>query len=622
MSADLLYTIRNQGWPWGSYGAMYRRQPAVRTVVDFIARNVAQLNAKVYYRLANADRLEVDDHRLAVLLRNPNPNTSRYRHTFDTVADLAIYDRAYWLKLRNGERTAAVVRIPPSRITREAGPGGRSVYRIERPETDGPLYVGRDRLVVFHGYNPEGDEEGVSPLETLRRVLAEEWAATEHRENFWRNAARQSGVIQRPMDAPEWSDEARQRFRADWESTMAGGANSGRTGILEEGMTWNAAAFSPKDAEYIEGRKLTYEEVSRAYGVPPTLIGTTGETKANVESFHRQMYQDVLGPWLRMLQDEIELQLLPEFEAFSNRGRVYVEYNLNEKLRGSFEEQGKTLVTAVGVPYMTPNEARARLNLPRIDDPSFDLPVQPLNVLYGGQPAVTVPTEDPGMASTSAQTKAVPAVAVRRRMEVAKRHQELFRKFFERQERAVISSLGKSKKAKAKWDEERWNNELTADLYALATQVAGETGRRAARELKGTYDETRTLSYLEEGARRTAEEINSHTRDKVAEAIEDGDVGDVFEEAKTSRAAQLAMSRATQLVNFARTEAAKHSEDSDGRRRVKTWIVTNPKSRHPHMHGEQVAAFQRFSNGAEWPGDPALPADQAAGCQCFVELGG
>ena len=52
---------------------MYRRQPAVRAVVDFLARNVAQLNAKVYERVSNTDRLEVYDHPLAALLRNPNP---------------------------------------------------------------------------------------------------------------------------------------------------------------------------------------------------------------------------------------------------------------------------------------------------------------------------------------------------------------------------------------------------------------------------------------------------------------------------------------------------------------------------------------------------------------------
>ena len=66
-SREVVETIRALGFGFcGTYGAMYRRQPAVRTVVDFLARNVAQLNAKVYERVSNTDRIEVYDHPLAV----------------------------------------------------------------------------------------------------------------------------------------------------------------------------------------------------------------------------------------------------------------------------------------------------------------------------------------------------------------------------------------------------------------------------------------------------------------------------------------------------------------------------------------------------------------------------
>jgi len=404
MSAPLLSTISNYGWPWSSYSALYRTQPAVRTVVDFMARNVAQLNMKVYERRGN-DRPEIDNHPLAKLLRQPNHLTTRYRHTFATVADIGIYDRAYWRKVRVNGKLKAVWRIPPPSIWSETDPEtGHVMYRLASGEV---LQRGID-LVVFPGYNPDGGDEGVSPLETLRRILTEESASVMNREAYWKNAARQSGWIERPLDAPEWSEEARKRFRTDMESTMAGASNAGRIGVLEEGMTWNGTAFSPRESEYTESRKLTYEEVTRVYGIPFALIGALSESKSNVESFHRQLYQDVLGPKLRFLQDEIELQLLPEFEKTEERrNRIYVEYNLAEKLKGNFDESAKTLVTSVGVPYMTPNEARARLNLPSIDDEAFDQPVKPLNVMYGGQPAVTVPTEDPGTPQMASYERAV-----------------------------------------------------------------------------------------------------------------------------------------------------------------------------------------------------------------------
>ncbi len=590
----------------GSYTAMYRRQPAVRAVVDFLSRNIAQLNAKVYERLDNADRLELDGHPLAVLLRKPNPVTTRYAHMRDTVADLAIHDRAYWLKIRSG-RNLAVQRIPVGQITVEEV-NGRRAYRYE------DRLLTRQDLVIFPGYSPGGSDDGVSPLETLRRVLQDEAAAQQHRENMWLNAARQSGFIERPLEAPEWSDAARARFRSDVEATLAGGENAGRIGVLEEGMTWNASSFSPEQTQYIEGRRLTYEEVAITYFGPVGGRALLEATAAGTESNHRQLYQDVLGPWLRFLQDEIELQVLPEFEPL-NRGesRIYVEFNLAEKLKGSFEEQGKMLTTAAGVPYMGVNEARARVNLPRIDDPVFDMPVQPLNVMYGGQPAVTIPTEDPSTAAALPAgfgIKAAPAAALRRRDRAAKEHEELFRSFFERQERFFTSA--KAFKADSR---ERWDRELAADLYRVGLATVREAGENAAAQLAGVFVFDQTWPYLAESARIAAESVNAHTWEDLEES---DDIAHTFEVAKTARAEQLGMSRAAVLINFARTEAAKHSEANDGRQRTKTWVVTSRKSRHPEMNGQTVPVSKTFSNGLMWPGDGS--ADQSAGCRCLLQL--
>lgn len=595
-------------WPFASsYGMLYRRQPAVRTVVDFLARNIAQLNPKVYIREDNSDRFEVDEHPLAVLLRNPNPFTTRYRFFRDTVADLGIYDRAYWVKDRI-PKTQAIVRLSPTQIVRSIEKG-QPVYRNPAGKV-----IPRDELVVFSGYCPDGNfgnEDGVSPLETLRRVLAEEWAGQDNRMNMWRNSARQSGAIQRPLEAPEWSDEARQRFRADWESTMAGGGNAGRTAVLEEGMVWNPSAFSPEETEYIAGRDLTFREVCREYGMSPQLF-SGDSANANIEAFHRHLYQDTLGPWLRMIQDEIELQLLPDVDNSQGlMGRIYVEFNLAEKLRGSFEEQARSFTTLVGVPVMAVNEGRARLNLPRINDPGLDEPVQPMNVLYGGQPAVTVPTEVPQPKRQG--SKAAPSGALRRRNQAAAAHTELFRRYFRAQEQAFEKSIKKD----APFDLERWNAKLAGELYAARVVLARRTGKLAAKQIDGVYDEAITLNYLQETARAQAEGVNKNTAAALAET---DDAVHVFEIAKTSRSEELGISTATALINFARNEAGKQSERADGRQRTKTWVVTSANSRHPELNGETVDIGETFSNGAEWPGDPSAGVDQVAGCQCLTDL--
>jgi HK97 family phage portal protein len=520
----LTETIRQLGgWYCGSYGEMYRRQPAVRAAVDFLSRNVAQLNAKVYERIDTTDRLEVPDHPLAKLLRHPNPATTRYAHMRDTVADLAVYDRAYWIKMRQG-RQFAVRRYSPAKMMVEVIETAAGMYqRVYRTSTG--VEVPRAQLVVFSGYSPDSDDEGVSPLETLRRVLSEEQAAQQNRENMWRNAARQSGFIERPLEAPEWSDTARQRFRADIESTLAGGANAGRIGVLEEGMSWNGNSFSPEETSYIAGRRLTYEEVAIVYGLDPSIIGMGNETKANAAEYHKQAYQDVLGPWLRMLQDEIELQLLPEFEPLGT-STTYVEFNLAEKLKGSFEQQAEVLTTSVGVPIMTPNEGRARLNLPRIDDEAYDLPIQPMNVIYGGQPAVAVPTEVPSAAPELAAAEPPDPwqdVAV-------KRHAELLRRHFDRQSKAILSAKG----VQTVDDVARWDRELAQDLLLLAVRTL------PAADLAGLDAETR----------RAAEAINAGTTDAIL-GTDFADLRDTLEAAKESRVDELAAAAVAALAGYA-----------------------------------------------------------------------
>lgn len=47
---------------------------------------------------------------------------------------------------------------------------------------------------------------------------------------------------------------------------------------------------------------------------------------------------------------------------------MYVEFSVAGKLRGSFEEQTATMQAAVGAPWLTRNEARARMNLRRYEE--------------------------------------------------------------------------------------------------------------------------------------------------------------------------------------------------------------------------------------------------------------
>jgi HK97 family phage portal protein len=362
------------------YGEIWRTQESVRTVVTFLARNIAQLGLPMYKRQGDTDRQRLTEHPLAQLLGQPNPWTTRYRFINALVHDFAIYDTAYLLKMKLDGSTVGAVRLPP-RMVEPKGDNWLTPEAFEFRGQKGARTIPADQIVYFRGYNVDEDT-GCSPMESLRRTLKEAWSASEMRDQVMRNGARASGYLERPADAPKWSGEAKGRFKLDWQQQYAGsGTEAGGTPILEDGMTFKEASQTAKDLQYIEARKLTREEVAAAYFIPPPMVGILDHASfSNITEQHKMLYQDTLGPWLTMIQDEIALQLIPDFE--SKPRLLYVEFNLREKLSGSFEERAQSMQTAIGAPWMTVNEGRALDNRPPID--GGDELVRPLNVTQNG----------------------------------------------------------------------------------------------------------------------------------------------------------------------------------------------------------------------------------------------
>lgn len=592
------------------YATIWKTQPHVRTVVGFLARNIAQIGLHTFERISDTDRRRVNDHPLAALIAKPNAKTTRYRLFDSLVNDLGIFDVACWMKAKVDGGTAGLIRLPPQQIE-PLGESWAWPEGVKFKGNKGSLDLPDDQIVLFRGYNPTDARWGVSPMETLRRVLAEEYQATLYREQLWRNGARFPGYIKRPKAAGVWSDEARARFRSDWNGLYTGsGPGAGGTPILEDDMEFVGGGITPVQAQYLETRKLTREEVAAAFHIPLPMVGILDHaTFSNIEEQHKNLYQDTLGPWLEMIQQEIGLQLVPDFD---DTGNVYVEFNLAEKMKGSFEEQAGSLQTAVGAPWLTRNEARARQNLPQVD--GGDELVTPLNVLVGGQAS---PTDSAPKAAMGIRMKA------RAPQTHEAKYAEVVGGFFKRQRQVVVSKLG-AKAADDWWDADRWDRELGSDLYALALQTTKTVAASVMDSLGAKpdeYDADRTLAFLATVTKRVAGSVNKATKGKLDAALEDDDpttaVAGVFDEAEGSRTAQIAVTSITAMSGFATVEAAKQAS---GGTATKTWETgANPRASHAAMNGETVGIDEPFSNGLMWPGDGG-DADEVAGCNCDVSI--
>ena len=374
-----------------TYLELWRTQSSVRTVVSFLGRNIAQLGLHVYARHGDTDRERLTTGAVAELIARPNSWTTRYRWMDALVHDMGIYNRALFHKKWSNGRLS-LVRVDPRTFTVQFLPNGapdKFIVRYQGERDTLTVEYQPDQVVFFRGYEAQS-----SPLESLRQELAESYAASTMRQQVYNNGSRASGYLERPIDAPKWSGEARDRFREQWKQQYVGASadSPGGTPILEDGMKFTPATTTPVDMQYLEARKLTREEVAAAYFIPPPMVGILeNATYSNVREQHKHLYMDTLGPWLTMITDELSLQLLPDL---TDDPTVYVEFNLAEKLSGSFEEQAQQKQKAVGGPWLTRNEARAMENRAPIE--GGDELIVPLAVTSGGlaNPTDTAP-DDP-----------------------------------------------------------------------------------------------------------------------------------------------------------------------------------------------------------------------------------
>jgi HK97 family phage portal protein len=459
-----------------SYGAVYRKLPPVRTVVDFIADSVATTPLKLYRRTENG-RPEDRDHRIARLIRRPNPNLTTRSLIWNTVADRAVYGRAYWRYVAPTRSTPeSLIPIPPYRVTPKGGDlVAPTEYEVWNPNGGNPTTYSQAEIIDFHGYNPEDRRIGASKLQALKAVLQEEVEASRNRSGFWSNAARVGGWY---FPDEQLTDDQRDVLMESMKERLAGAENAGKIGIVPYPGKFQGDAFSPRDASFIEGRLFVLEATARIYNLPlPLLSLTTSVAYASQREHKRQLYTEVLPPWYEEITSEIELQLFP---WFTDTEDLYAEFVAEAKLQGDFIEQAEIMTKAIGRPWMVVREGRNLMNLEdrgvEADD-ELAVPVGPNLALEGMSVAMPAQVPTPALQVAAA----MPEDSLRRQL-VA---------FFDRQERSVVTKAGAGKP----FSHDRWNRELgellegrIAERVNLRTAVAlagGQDPREVFDELRG-----------------------------------------------------------------------------------------------------------------------------------------
>ena len=617
---------------------LYQTQDNLQAVVNFLANSIAQLPLKVYSRDGETDRRRNRDSVAAKLLYRPNSDQTEFEFVRSLMIEYFVFGSVYvWVLPDADSESGYQLRIVPTEwiVKSDGNAYAPETIRICTKNGGTAVDVPKTEFVQFKTYSAGNPSGYLSPISALRQTLCEQVEAGRFRRQLWRSSGRLNAQIIRPKDVAPWDDEARKRFATAFrESWGAGGSKAGSIPIMEDGMEIKPFSTSFKESEWAQSVKLSRESVAAAYSVNPSLIWHSDtQTYASAKDNARALYADCVGSVLQMLQQRINAFLLPMIGAEPN---LYVEFDLTEKLKGSFEERASILQTSVGAPWLTRNEARADMNLPPME--GGDELITPLNVALNGVPSSDDSYSYDGIDNQAkSQTARIAPVCackdckdnvikIKGKSEQNENDEvtNVFVKFFERQFRSIKPKLGQDGKF---WNAERWNKELADDLLPVIQKIADRHGKESAETLESYYITEKTTAYIAKVAETRAANINAQTLARIENELEkdEPDVEHVYE-TRENTAETLGRSLATAVASWAVIEAT-HQAISSGAPRVigkvveKEWITgDNPRPSHLAMNGERVPIDADFSNGQHWVGDDTGDPDESCGCNCSIQV--
>ena len=335
--------------------------------VNLLAGTIASLPLMVYRTDAAGNRVAARGHPLyRVLHDSPNYDQTALDFWEGGQAALELRGNMHARIERIGGRVVALHPIYSPSITRQAD--GSLRYRW----TDNGTAYDEPQENVFHvrgfGGSPLG---GLSTLSYGRQVFGLSLAVNAAAQTTFANGVRPSLILTTPAEKT-LGESIRVPLEKALQEKHAGAMNAGRPMLLEGGIVPHQISFTPEDAQMLESRSFSVEEICRFFEVPPHMIGHTEKSTSwgtGLEEQTLRFQKFTLRRRLKRIEQAIMKQLLSPADRAAG---IVVEFNLEGLLRADSKGRSEFYQKMTQIGAMTINEVRALENLPPV--PGGDVP--------------------------------------------------------------------------------------------------------------------------------------------------------------------------------------------------------------------------------------------------------
>jgi HK97 family phage portal protein len=389
---------------WGGGGPAYSGESVsvetalglipVYAAVNVIASSISTMPCHVYRRLDRGRERATDTWQYRLLHDGPNPEMAPGQFVETLIVHLLLWGNCYLEKVKGSFAGAPrVVELWPinpmlvkvrRRVPSDIGAVGQQKVGEKVFEVQGNSELfGEDKILHIPGPGYDG-LVGLSPIAKARQEIGSALSRQRFQGSFYDRGGLLSGVIERPAEAPKWSQEAKERFRASWEARYAGHGSAGKSPVLEDGMKYHEFGMPLRDQQFIEQGQFTTTQIATLFNMPASKInGATGDslTYGTREQDAIDFVTFTLMPWTT----RIAQGLWRDNELFPSR-TFYPDFVPEGLLKGDAAARGSFYKTMADLHVLTPNDIAEMEDRP-VRQGGDDFPAAPVST--GPQPGGT-----------------------------------------------------------------------------------------------------------------------------------------------------------------------------------------------------------------------------------------
>lgn len=332
------------------------RHTTVLICVRVLAESVASLPCILYKRRADGGKDRATDHPLYKVLHDKaNSWNTSFEYFEGSMTNLATRGNGYaYVERNNKGQTVGLIPLFPDGVTITQASDWSPRYEATMPDNQ-KQKLSTSEMHHVRGPLPRG-YYGRSIINLARESIGLGLATEKFGSSLFENGAKPSGVL---THLKNLSTPAQDRLKQQFLDRHSGLDNAHKPLILEEGMTWTALSINPDDAQFLETRKFQRSEIAGIFRVPAHFVNDMeNATFSNIEHQSIDFVMHSLRPWLKRFEQAMNRDLLTD----SERGTYFVEFLIDDLLRGDFFTRMQGYALQIQNRLATPNELRIKEN--------------------------------------------------------------------------------------------------------------------------------------------------------------------------------------------------------------------------------------------------------------------